>query len=72
GEGPGGFLVSASADALHALAGSAGTRVAIIGTVGGEALTIRAASSPEGEGAGLAASLDELADAHARLGELFS
>jgi phosphoribosylformylglycinamidine synthase subunit PurL len=66
GEGAGGFLVSGPAGALGELAG-AGVPVAVIGTVGGRALTIFDAG---GEGV-LAVTLDEMAGAHGRLGELF-
>ena len=66
GEGPGGFIVSGGGEALAELAGRAATRVLVIGTVGGSALDIDVA------GAALTASLDELAHAHGRLGELFA
>ncbi len=62
GEGPGGFLLSGSADALAALGES--TPVRVIGTVGGAALTISAA--------GIDLPLRDLAAAHGRLAELFS
>jgi phosphoribosylformylglycinamidine (FGAM) synthase-like enzyme len=66
GEGPGGFLVSGSRDALGVLA--EGVPVRAIGTVGGEALRIEIA------GANVAISVDlaELGGAHAGLGELFA
>jgi phosphoribosylformylglycinamidine (FGAM) synthase-like enzyme len=63
GERPGGFLVSGSREALEALARHAPTTV--LGTVGGEELTIRLA------GVSLQASLTELAEAHHALATLF-
>jgi phosphoribosylformylglycinamidine synthase len=64
GEGPGGFVVSGEAQPLEAL----GRRmhVAILGTVGGEALEIAHA---QGE---LNVPLSELASAHRQLQELFT
>ncbi len=62
GEGPGGFVVSGESDAVNELAARVPMR--LIGTVGGDALTIPSAS--------IAVTLDELAHAHAALGELFS
>jgi phosphoribosylformylglycinamidine synthase len=64
GEGAGGFIVSADADALRQLASNAATRVTTIGTVGGDALRIAAGIEVE-------AGLDALAHAHSRLAELF-
>jgi phosphoribosylformylglycinamidine synthase len=60
GEGPGGFIVSGSGEALRALGERAPLRM--IGTVGGEALRI----GLEGQGGGpvLTASLDQLSEAH--------
>ena len=65
GEGSGGFIVSGSAAALHAL----GERTAVypLGTVAGEALSIAVAGEPA-----IAITLAELAGAHASLGDLFS
>jgi phosphoribosylformylglycinamidine synthase II len=62
GEGPGGFIVSGSADALRDLAERAPVRV--IGTVGGDALKIA--------GVAITITLAELAHAHSGLEELFS
>jgi phosphoribosylformylglycinamidine synthase II len=63
GEGAGGFVVSGPQDALGELAGHATVRR--IGTVGGDALRIALA------GQTLAATLADLAEAHAALGALF-
>jgi phosphoribosylformylglycinamidine synthase len=66
GEGPGGFLVSGSSQALTALAEQAA--VAPIGTVGGRELTIEITGE-----IGLQAGLDELSSAHSQgLMEFFS
>jgi phosphoribosylformylglycinamidine synthase len=68
GEASGGFVLSGREDALRALA----TRMplAVVGTVGGEALRI---SWPEGWGGALEVALDELGRAHAGgLAELFA
>jgi phosphoribosylformylglycinamidine synthase len=67
GEGPGGFVVGGSAEALREL----GTRVPVrvLGTVGADALTIaRAASGAPA----ITISLDELSEAHSGLAEMFS
>jgi phosphoribosylformylglycinamidine synthase subunit PurL len=64
GEAPGGFVVSGEAHALEELARR--THLAVIGTVGGERLTIALG------GVELAAPLAEMGDAHARLRELFA
>jgi phosphoribosylformylglycinamidine synthase subunit PurL len=63
GEGPGGFVVSGSRDALDALA--ADVPLAVIGTVGGDALEVTIA------GEGFSASLEDLRSAHAALAPLF-
>ncbi len=68
GEGPGGFVVSGHADALHALGEHVPTRV--IGRVGEDLLTIVEAGAGAGEM--LALTLDELRAAHTGLAELFS
>jgi len=77
GEAPGGFVVSASADALSELERSA--PVHRLGTVGGDSLQLSMAGGAEASGdAGgatgerVSVSLEELARAHARLAELFS
>jgi phosphoribosylformylglycinamidine synthase subunit PurL len=64
GECSGGFLVSGAEQALHRL--GAGARVLVIGSVGGDALTVAAAG-----GMLLEIPLAELAQAHAALSELF-
>jgi len=70
GEGPGGFLVSGPSEALERLEHSAGTRV--IGTVGGDALSIGRAHGAGGAGEEvLSAGLEELRGANDRLWELF-
>ena len=68
GEGPGGFVVSGEADALRQLGERVPTRV--IGRVGDELLTI--VEGGAGAGEMLALTLEELADAHSSLAELFS
>jgi phosphoribosylformylglycinamidine synthase II len=69
GEGPGGFLVSASADALRELRQRAhAVPVLDIGRVGDDALTIVAAGASAGRM--LTLTLDELAGAHAGLAAL--
>jgi phosphoribosylformylglycinamidine synthase len=70
GEGPGGFLVSAGADALGALESS--TAVRRLGVVGGDTLEIRGGGAAEPERAAIAIPLTELRRAHASLGELFA
>ncbi len=71
GEGPGGFLVSGHADALRELAERApGVPVVSIGRVGDDVLGIVEAGATAGTM--LTLTLDELADAHGALGELFS
>jgi phosphoribosylformylglycinamidine synthase len=69
GEGPGGFVVSGTSDALDAL----GEQVAVVrlGTVGGEALTL-AFDGDDSAGGPIALSLEQLAQAHASLAELFA
>ncbi len=62
GEGPGGFVVSGDGDALEEL--GARVPVRMIGTVGGEVLTIA--------GAGIEITLAELRTAHASLAQLFA
>ncbi|HWX95706.1 MAG TPA: phosphoribosylformylglycinamidine synthase subunit PurL [Solirubrobacteraceae bacterium] len=69
GEGPGGFLVSGSEQALRALAER--TAVSPIGAVGGEALAIELAG--EAGAVSLQATLEELSTAHSQgLKEFFS
>jgi phosphoribosylformylglycinamidine synthase len=63
GEGPGGFVVSGSREALDALA--ADVPLDILGTVGGEALDVTVA------GEGFTATLEDLRSAHAALAPLF-
>jgi phosphoribosylformylglycinamidine synthase II len=63
GEGPGGFVVSGSREALAALA--ADVPLALIGTVGGDALDLTLA------GEGFTATLEDLRSAHAALAPLF-
>ncbi|HWF33266.1 MAG TPA: phosphoribosylformylglycinamidine synthase subunit PurL [Solirubrobacteraceae bacterium] len=69
GEGPGGFVVSGASDALDAL----GEQIAVrrLGTVRGEALTL-AFDGHERAGGPIALSLQQLAQAHASLAELFA
>jgi phosphoribosylformylglycinamidine (FGAM) synthase-like enzyme len=72
GEGPGGFVVSATGVALDELA--LDVPLHRLGTVGGDSLTLGVGV---GVGVGVAServrvSLDELARAHAGLAELFS
>ncbi len=70
GEGPGGFLVSGTAEQVGRLVETAGGRV--IGTVGGPALRIDRAASAAGETQELLViGLDQLREANERLGELF-
>jgi phosphoribosylformylglycinamidine synthase len=76
GEGPGGFIISATEEALTELAQrpelrDAGVQLRLIGSVGGEALQIAPAEGPGGAGA-LAIELAELAAAHSALRELFA
>jgi phosphoribosylformylglycinamidine synthase len=72
GEGPGGFLLSGEAQALASV--GEGTPVYRIGTVGGDQLSIAVAAGTGIAGAEqqLRASLEELAEAHGRLAELFA
>jgi phosphoribosylformylglycinamidine synthase len=71
GEGSGGFVVSGRADALRELAKNATVRR--IGMVGGGALKIAgAAIGSDSWESTISIALDELARAHAALGELFS
>jgi phosphoribosylformylglycinamidine synthase len=67
GEGPGGFVVSGSVEALREL--GARVPVRLLGTVGGDALTItrNPSSAPA-----LEISVGELAEAHDGLAEMFS
>ena len=69
GEGPGGFLVSGERAALRAL----GEQVPVqrLGTVGGESLTL-SVGHPSDEAATFALSLEQLAQAHASMAELFA
>jgi hypothetical protein len=64
GEGPGGFIVSGTAVGVRALGRR--TPVRVIGTVGGQTLSIAVAGRP------VECALVELADAHGALGELFA
>ncbi|MEA2209216.1 MAG: phosphoribosylformylglycinamidine synthase subunit PurL [Solirubrobacteraceae bacterium] len=64
GEGPGGFLVSAGADAIEQLGRSAPLRH--LGRVGGDSLSLAIADES------FELALDELARAHASLAELFA
>jgi phosphoribosylformylglycinamidine synthase II len=69
GEGPGGFLVSGESDALRALGEHASVRV--LGNVGGE--TLKVALGPlDGASETIAISLEQLAQAHASMAELFA
>ncbi|HTA35216.1 MAG TPA: phosphoribosylformylglycinamidine synthase subunit PurL, partial [Solirubrobacteraceae bacterium] len=74
GEGAGGFVVSGSPTALDELV--ARTDVHVLGTVGGETLSIAIERSGDGQPASGASeielTLDELAHAHAQLAELFA
>jgi phosphoribosylformylglycinamidine synthase II len=63
GEGPGGFVVSGSREALDGLA--AHVPLALIGSVGGDALDVLIA------GEGFTATLEDLRSAHAALAPLF-
>jgi phosphoribosylformylglycinamidine synthase II len=63
GEGPGGFVVSGSREALAELAER--VPLELLGTVGGDALTIAI------DGETVSATLAELTDAHGALAELF-
>jgi phosphoribosylformylglycinamidine synthase len=63
GEGPGGFVVSGSREALDALA--AEVPLDVLGTVGGDALDVTVA------GEGFTATLEDLRSAHAALAPLF-
>jgi phosphoribosylformylglycinamidine synthase II len=63
GEGPGGFLVSGTGSGVRALGRR--TPVRVLGTVGAGALSLTVA------GETLSATLDELAEAHGALAELF-
>ena len=69
GEGPGGFLVSGTSDALDVL----GEQIAVVrlGAVGGGALTL-AFDGDDGAGGPIALPLEQLAHAHAQLAELFA
>jgi phosphoribosylformylglycinamidine (FGAM) synthase-like enzyme len=66
GEGPGGFVVSGSPQALRELGRRALVRP--LGTVGGDVLRLATEERPDG----LEATLAELAEAHAALGGLFA
>jgi phosphoribosylformylglycinamidine synthase II len=68
GEGPGGFVISGTSEALDAL----GQQVAVVrlGTVGGEALAL-AFDGDDSAGGPIALPLEQLAQAHAQLAELF-
>jgi phosphoribosylformylglycinamidine synthase len=68
GEGPGGFLLSGEADALHALGEQ--VTVVMIGRVGEDLLSIVAAGATAGTM--LTLTLDELARAHSSFSKLFS
>jgi phosphoribosylformylglycinamidine synthase II len=69
GEGPGGFVVSGASAALSALAEHVPVRR--LGTVGGDALTLTI-DGPGGAGEQIALSLEQLAEAHASMVELFA
>jgi phosphoribosylformylglycinamidine synthase II len=66
GEAPGGFIVSGPADALRELGEKAPMRT--LGAVSGQKLTI----THSGANVDIDVTLDELADAHSALAELFS
>ncbi len=68
GEGPGGFVVSAPAVALDELAGD--VPLQRLGTVGGDSLELGLAQGSDVQT--ILLSLEDLASAHASLGELFS
>jgi phosphoribosylformylglycinamidine synthase subunit PurL len=68
GEAPGGFVVSASGEALSELEHAA--PVHRLGTVGGDSLELRLAQGAVAQT--IVLSLDQLVHAHASLGELFS
>jgi phosphoribosylformylglycinamidine synthase len=69
GEGPGGFVVSGTSEALSAL----GERIAVthLGTVGGDALTLGFDGHDRDDGP-IVLSLQQLAQAHASMAELFA
>jgi phosphoribosylformylglycinamidine synthase len=72
GEGPGGFVVSASQEALRELGEHVSVRP--LGTVGGDVLTIAITGETvagETANAAMTITLAELSEAHSRLGELF-
>jgi phosphoribosylformylglycinamidine (FGAM) synthase-like enzyme len=70
GEGPGGFIVSGSEQALAELESSAVVRT--LGIVGGAALEIRHSAAGEQNGSSISIPLADLAFAHASLGALFA
>jgi phosphoribosylformylglycinamidine synthase subunit PurL len=74
GEGPGGFLVSGSQEALDELA--ARTNVHALGTVGCDTLSLKITAPTDDRGAGgetgISLTLEQLAHAHAQLAELFA
>ncbi len=70
GEGPGGFVVSGSAEALRAIGQGTGVSVRPLGVVGGEALSIARTGGESGQPI-LELSLRELDEAHSALEELF-
>jgi phosphoribosylformylglycinamidine synthase II len=69
GEGPGGFLVSGTSESLNAL----GEQIAVrrLGTVGGESLRL-SFDARDRAGGPIALSLQQLAQAHASMAELFA
>jgi phosphoribosylformylglycinamidine synthase len=69
GEGPGGFLVSGESEALRALGEHVSVRV--LGNVRGEALRLTVGGL-DGAGETVALSLEQLAQAHASMAELFA
>jgi phosphoribosylformylglycinamidine synthase II len=72
GEGPGGFVVSGEAEALRELGGeaaAAGVALRVLGRVGEDVLNVVEAGAVAGTM--ITVTLQELGDAHGRLGELF-
>jgi phosphoribosylformylglycinamidine synthase len=72
GEGPGGFVVSGEAEALRELEGeaaAAGVALRVLGRVGEDVLNVVEAGAVAGTM--ITVTLQELGDAHGRLGELF-
>jgi phosphoribosylformylglycinamidine synthase subunit PurL len=69
GEGPGGFLVSGESDALRALGEH--VSVLVLGRVGGEALRL-VVGGLDGASETIALTLEQMAQAHASMAELFA